>query len=80
MVIPGMRWELKLNDGEWAVWNLVAKGFGNQEIEDALGYAHGSVENITNALYSKLGLAAGISHTKRVKLALMYPVKRYNVT
>ncbi len=71
----GMSWLPKVSDAEWDVWRLVSKGFSNKEIECALGYAHGHVENITNRLYSKLGLEEGQSHSKRVKLAMMFPRK-----
>ena len=61
------------SEREQRVIELVAQGFKNKEVADAIGTSEHVVKNYLRAIYDKLGL------WNRVELALWYEARRHHV-
>lgn len=61
------------SEREQRVIELVAQGFKNKEVADAIGTSEHVVKNYLRAIYDKLGL------WNRVELALWYEARRHQV-
>ena len=59
------------NEREQRVIELVAQGFKNREVADALGTTEHVIKNYLRVIYDKLGL------WNRVELALWYEARRF---
>ena len=61
------------SEREQRVIELVAQGFKNKEVADAIGTSEHVVKNYLRAIYDKLGL------WNRVELALWYEARQHQV-